>query len=109
MAIKAYDIQCQQADATEMVAWLKTLTKLHPFCFHRIWHKDKQVYSNVSCKHNSFLAQNHIVPIQGIDDSLKIYIETETLQINGVVDMLQHKATSSNDWWSIMTNAANFH
>ena len=65
---KAYDLQCKQSDAKDLIVLLRDAYKTDPqFVFHRIRHHDLTAYKNAVRKQNSFLAKSCIVPIKGVN------------------------------------------
>ena len=65
-SMKAYNLQCKQSDAIELITTLFQETyKTDPqFVFHRIRHLDMNAYKNAIRKQNSFLAKTRVVRIR---------------------------------------------
>ena len=106
---KAYDLQCKQSDAKDLIALLQETYKTnHQFIFHRIRHHDLTAYKNAIRKQNSFLAKSHIVPIKGVTMEARFYVSNEISQIPGVIDTFPHKDLAGHGRWNIMTDTMHF-
>ena len=106
---KAYDLQCKQSDAKDLITLLQDTYKTNPqFMFHRIRHHDLTAYKNTIRKQNSFLAKSRIVPIKGVTMEAMFYVSNEISQIPGVLDTFPHKDLAGHGRWSIMTDTMHF-
>ena len=80
---KAYDLQCKQSDAKDLITLLQDTYKTDPqFVFHRIQHCDLNAYKNAIRKQNSFLAKSRVVPIKGVTMEAMFYVLNEISQIH---------------------------
>ena len=106
---KAYDLQCKQSDAKDLITLLQDTYKTDPqFVFHRIRHRNLNAYKNAICKQNSFLTKSRIVPIKGVTMEAMFYVSNEISQIPGVLDTFPHKDLANQGRWSIMTDTTHF-
>ena len=106
---KAYDLQCEQSDAKDLITLLQDTYKTDTqFVFHRIQHHDLNAYKNAICKQNSFLAKSRIIPIEGVTMEAMFYVSNEILQIPGMLDTFPHKDLANQGRGSIMTDTTHF-
>ena len=106
---KAYDLQCRQSDAKDIITLLQEPYKTDPqFVFHQIRHHDLTAYKNAICKQNLFLAKSCIVLIKGVTMDAMFYVSNEISQIRGVIDTFPHKDLASHGQWDIMTDTTHF-
>ena len=97
MSTKAYDLQCKQSDAKDLITLLQETYKTNPqFVFHRIRHHNLTAYKNAIRKQNSFLAKSRVVPIKGVSMDSMLYVLNEISQIPGVIDTFPHKDLASH-------------
>ena len=105
MSTNAYDLQCKQSDAKELITLLQETYKTDPqFVFHRIRHRDLNAYKNAIRKQNFFLAKSRIDTIKGVTMEAMFYISNEISQIPGVLDTFPHKDLAHQGRWSITTD-----
>ena len=106
---KAYDLQCKQSDAKDLITLLQDTYKTDPqFIFHQIRHHDLTTYKNAIRKQNSFLAKSCIVLIKGVTMEAMFYVLNEISQIPGIIDTFPHKDLAGHGRWSIMTDTTHF-
>ena len=106
---KAYDHQCKQSDAKDLITLLQDTYKTDPqFVFHQIRHCDLTAYKNTICKQNSFLAKSRVVLIKGVTTEAMFYVWNEISQIPGVLDTFPHRDLASQGRWNIMTDTMHF-
>ena len=102
---KAYDVQCKQSDAKDIITLLQETYKTDPqFIFHQIRHHNLTAYKNTIRIQNSFLAKSHVVPIKRVTMDAMFYVSNEISQIPGVIDTFPHQDLASHGRWSIMTD-----
>ena len=62
---KAYDLQCKQSDAKDLITLLQETYKTDPqFVFHQIRHHDLTAYKNTIRKQNTFLAKSRVAQLK---------------------------------------------
>ena len=106
---KAYDLQCKQSDAKDLITLLQDTYKTDPqFVFHQIRHRDLTAYKSTICKQNSFLAKSRVVLIKGVTTEAMFYVWNEISQIPGALDTFPHKDLASQGRWNIMTDTMHF-
>ena len=99
---KAYDLQCKQSDAKDLITLLQETYKTDPqFVFHQIRRHDLTAYKNAIRKQNSFLVKSCVVTIKGVTMDAMFYVSNEISQISGVIDTFPHKDLASRGRWSI--------
>ena len=106
---KSYDIQCNQSDSKLLIKLLKQTYAENPtFMFHKLRHTQPNIYKKAIQKQNAFLRHTRIVPIRGVTKDVMWYMDNSIYDINGVVQILQHKNTESEGRWSIQTTDEHF-
>ena len=103
----AYSMQCRQIDAKTMLKLLMQTYKDDPkFLFHRMKHEtpeSKVSYLSVMYQQNEYLADVRIIPVEGITNDVKFYLESALAQMPDFQGMTQHKNTQSEGRWNIHT------
>ena len=109
MSTKAYDLQCKQSDAKDLITLQQDTYKTDPqFVFQRIRHRDLNAYKNAIRKQNFFLAKSRITLIKGVTMEAMFYVSNEISQISGVLDTFPHNDLANQGKWSIMTATTHF-
>jgi hypothetical protein len=126
ISTKAYDLQCESKDAKVLIDLVKVTYKSDPiFIFHKMRHTHNKEYRRAILFQNQFLADNRIVPITGVSMDMMFYArekliwardplaeETDGAETNvgieGVLQILEHKATNTEGRWSVVTTKKYF-
>ena len=97
MSTKAYDLQCKQFNAKDLITLLQATYKTDPqFIFHRIRHHDLTAYKNAIRKQNSFLAKSRVILIKGVTMDAMFYVLNEISPNPGIIDTFPHKDLASH-------------
>ena len=103
----AYSMQCRQVDAKTMLKLLMQTYEDDPkFLFHRMKHEtpeSKASYLSAMYQQNEYLADVKIIPVEGITNDVKFYLETALAQMPDFQGITQHKNTQSEGRWNIHT------
>ena len=75
---------------------------------YKVRHLNAQVFRSAIRKQNAYLSQSRVIPIQGISEEIMFSLENDLLQIEGVTEVLRHRATGTQGRWSILTTEAYF-
>uniref|UniRef100_A0A7S2YIT3 Uncharacterized protein n=1 Tax=Entomoneis paludosa TaxID=265537 RepID=A0A7S2YIT3_9STRA len=110
---RSYDIQCRKSNAAELIPLLRmtfTHDLINPpsFVFHKLRHMNSEAYKNAILSQKSFLQNSRVVPIQGVSESMMMYLIDDLMQLDGVQGIQYHKDTFTKGRWSIMTTKEEF-
>ena len=65
--MKAYDLQCARKDICQLCQYIEKAYQDNPtFIFHKLRHHDFHAYHNAICCQNTYLANQRVVPLEGI-------------------------------------------
>lgn len=92
-----------------MIALLEETFQQNPcFVFHRTRHVASLIYNNAIRSQKSYLSNTRVVLIVGITRKLMFYLSIELLNVQGVVQVLEHSEADSDRRYSVMTTIQEF-
>ena len=105
IATKAYDLQCARKDVRQLHQYIEKVYQDNPtFIFHKLQHNDFHAYSNAIRCQNTYLANQRVVPLEGILADIMFYLAMHIEEIPGVHDIQTHKLTTSQRRYNVITN-----
>ena len=107
---KAFDLQCRQHDAKELLELLqKTYVEDPKFIFHKFRHTNKYLYSSSMIEQNAYLRESKILPVAGIHPSVMWSLKDRIARdYEGVIRITGHKDTDRIGRHNIHTTEEHF-
>ena len=106
---KAFDLQCRQSDAKELLQLLHATYVEDPdFVFHKSRHTHKQLYINAMMEQNSYLRDCRIIPISGIHPTIMWTLGDKLCQFEGVTRVTKHKDSDLKGRFNVHTSERHF-
>ena len=65
------------------------------FIFHKLRHHDFHAYQNAIRRQSTYLANEQVVPLEGISSDLIFYLALHLEELAGVHDIQAHKLTTT--------------
>ena len=103
--MKVYDLQCTRKDVCQLHQYIEKAYQDNPtFIFYKLQHHDFLAYCNAICCQNTYLANQRVVPLEGISSDSMFYLTINIEETPGVHDIQTHKLTTSQGRYNIITN-----